>query len=96
MTEVRVADLLGIPWPRFIGPKGPMIYRRFPSCCHYEENRQNTIDVGNYNHRTGWTPCGDNWWLLKKKNVEHHHYSDSIPYQLYVRQGGTTKKVVNE
>lgn len=72
MTEMTFAE-----WrkknPAFIGPKGPSHMLSFPVCCHHEENRQNAINLGNWTHRTGWSPCGDNWWLFPRKNMEHRH-----------------------
>lgn len=83
--------------PPFIGPKGPQHHISFPGCCHYEENRQNSIDIGNYRYRNGWLPCGDNWWIPLKKNIEHHHYPDVIEYTIHVKQpDGSTRRLVNE
>lgn len=95
MTQMTWAEYRE-KYPPFVGPKGPQHCRRFPGCCHHEENRQNTINLGNWNHRMGWLPCGDNWWKFPAKNIEHNHFNPMTDVTVIVKTPHGTKRLVSE
>jgi len=94
MTELTQWEEWRRLFPAFIGPKGPMHCMSFPACCHYEENRQNRIDVGNYTYRLGWLPNGpENWWVPLRRNIEHHHYNAFADATIFIKTNQGTQKV---